>query len=145
VYLLALGHPATVARQLATIDLVAPGRFTFGIGVGSDDPRELELCGIDPRTRGARTTEALECVLQLMTGAELTFRRRFYSMTAAAIRPAPANPIPVLVSGRSNAGARPRSTLRRRLACIVGLAAAIRRGDLGDCAERLAGRAGQRT
>lgn len=48
VYLLALRHPATVARQLATISLIAPGRFTLGVGVGGDDPRELELCGIDP-------------------------------------------------------------------------------------------------
>ena len=38
VYLLALRHPAVVARQLATIALLAPGRFTFGVGVGGDDP-----------------------------------------------------------------------------------------------------------
>jgi hypothetical protein len=57
-----LRHPAIVARQLATIALLSPGRFTFGVGVGGDDPKELELCGIDPRARGARTTEALRCV-----------------------------------------------------------------------------------
>src|SRR5262249_8991086 len=62
VYLLALRHPAVVARQLATIAMLAPGRFTFGVGVGGDDPRELELCGVNPRERGARTTEALRCV-----------------------------------------------------------------------------------
>ena len=60
VYLLALRHPATVARQLATISELAPGRLTFGVGVGGDDPRELLVCGVDPRTRGARTTEALD-------------------------------------------------------------------------------------
>jgi alkanesulfonate monooxygenase SsuD/methylene tetrahydromethanopterin reductase-like flavin-dependent oxidoreductase (luciferase family) len=38
-----------------------------------------------------------------MTGEELTFRGRFFSITAAAIRPAPSNPIPVLVGGRSDA------------------------------------------
>jgi alkanesulfonate monooxygenase SsuD/methylene tetrahydromethanopterin reductase-like flavin-dependent oxidoreductase (luciferase family) len=62
VYLLALRHPAVVARQLATIAQLAPGRFTFGVGVGGDDPSELELCGIDPRERGARTSEALRCL-----------------------------------------------------------------------------------
>jgi alkanesulfonate monooxygenase SsuD/methylene tetrahydromethanopterin reductase-like flavin-dependent oxidoreductase (luciferase family) len=41
VYLLALRHPAVVARQLATISEIAPGRLTFGVGVGGDDPREL--------------------------------------------------------------------------------------------------------
>jgi alkanesulfonate monooxygenase SsuD/methylene tetrahydromethanopterin reductase-like flavin-dependent oxidoreductase (luciferase family) len=102
VYLLALRHPAVVARQLATIDLLAPGRFTFGVGVGGDDPSELELCGIEPRQRGARTTEALRCVRQLMSGEHVDFRGRFFEVHGA-IRPAPTIPIPVLVGGRSDA------------------------------------------
>jgi alkanesulfonate monooxygenase SsuD/methylene tetrahydromethanopterin reductase-like flavin-dependent oxidoreductase (luciferase family) len=102
VYLIALRHPAVVARQLATIGLLAPGRFTFGVGVGGDDPRELELCGINPRERGARTTEALRCVRALMTGEEIDFRGRFFDLRGA-IRPAPAPPIPILVGGRSDA------------------------------------------
>ena len=103
VYLLALRHPAAVARQLATISLIAPGRFTFGVGVGGDDPREFELCGLQPRTRGARTTEALGLVRRFMTGEPVTFRGRFFDSREAAIRPAPMPPIPVLVGGRSDA------------------------------------------
>ncbi|HET6871080.1 MAG TPA: LLM class flavin-dependent oxidoreductase [Solirubrobacteraceae bacterium] len=102
VYLLALRHPAVVARQLATIGQLAPGRFTFGIGVGGDDPSELELCGINPRERGARTSEALRCVRLLMTGDEVDFRGRFFNLQGA-IRPAPAPAIPILVGGRSDA------------------------------------------
>jgi alkanesulfonate monooxygenase SsuD/methylene tetrahydromethanopterin reductase-like flavin-dependent oxidoreductase (luciferase family) len=102
VYLVGLRHPAIVARQLATIALLAPGRFTFGVGVGGDDPRELELCGIDPRARGARTTEALRCIRLFMQGDEVEFRGRFFDLEGA-IRPAPAVPIPILVGGRSDA------------------------------------------
>jgi alkanesulfonate monooxygenase SsuD/methylene tetrahydromethanopterin reductase-like flavin-dependent oxidoreductase (luciferase family) len=102
VYLLALRHPAVVARQLATIALLAPGRFTFGVGVGGDDPSELELCGIDPRHRGARTTEALRCVRWFLSGEQVEFRGRFFELSGA-IRPAPTTPIPVLVGGRSDA------------------------------------------
>ncbi len=102
VYLLALRHPATVARQLATLAQLAPGRFTFGVGVGGDDRGEYELCGIDPRERGARTTEGLRCLRELMTGEEIDFRGRFFEVRGA-IRPAPAMPIPVLVGGRSDA------------------------------------------
>jgi alkanesulfonate monooxygenase SsuD/methylene tetrahydromethanopterin reductase-like flavin-dependent oxidoreductase (luciferase family) len=102
VYLLALRHPAVVARQLATIAMLAPGRFTFGVGVGGDDPRELEFCGINPRERGARTTEALRCVRLLMTGEEVDFKGRFFNLQGA-IRPAPAPAIPILVGGRSDA------------------------------------------
>src|SRR5215207_4968306 len=87
VYLLALRHPAVVARQLATIAPLAPGRFTFGVGVGGDDPSELVLCGIDPRHRGARTTEALRCVRQMMSGEQVDFRGRFFELNGA-IRPA---------------------------------------------------------
>jgi alkanesulfonate monooxygenase SsuD/methylene tetrahydromethanopterin reductase-like flavin-dependent oxidoreductase (luciferase family) len=102
VYLLALRHPAIVARQLATIALLAPGRFTFGIGVGGDDPSELELCGINPRERGARTTEALRCVRMFLGGQRVDFSGRFFELHGA-IRPAPATPIPILVGGRSDA------------------------------------------
>ena len=34
VYLLPLRHPVLVARQLTTLAAVAPGRITFGVGVG---------------------------------------------------------------------------------------------------------------
>src|SRR4051794_15648727 len=85
VYLLALRHPATVARQLATICDLAPGRLTFGVGVGGDDPRELELCGVDPRTRGARTTEALQLVKAFLTGDDVDFHGRFFTVDHAAI------------------------------------------------------------
>ncbi len=102
VYLVGLRHPAIVARQLATIALLAPGRFTLGVGVGGDDPRELELCGIDPRERGARTTEALRCVRLFMKGDEVDFRGRFFDLRGA-VRPAPAIAIPILVGGRSDA------------------------------------------
>jgi alkanesulfonate monooxygenase SsuD/methylene tetrahydromethanopterin reductase-like flavin-dependent oxidoreductase (luciferase family) len=103
VYLLALRHPATVARQLATISEIAPGRLTFGVGVGGDDPRELRLCGVDPRTRGARTTEALELLKRFMTGDEVTFAGRFFASDGNAIRPAPRPTIPLLVGGRADA------------------------------------------
>jgi alkanesulfonate monooxygenase SsuD/methylene tetrahydromethanopterin reductase-like flavin-dependent oxidoreductase (luciferase family) len=103
VYLLALRHPAVVARQLATISEIAPGRLTFGVGVGGDDPRELRLCGVDPRTRGARTTEALELLKRFLTGQEVTFAGRFFAIEGSAIRPAPRPVIPILVGGRADA------------------------------------------
>ena len=102
VYLLAAapsgGRGATARHDRAA----RPGRFTFGVGVGGDDPSELELCGIDPRERGARTTEALRCVRLFMQGEDVDFHGRFFDLRGA-IRPAPAPPIPILVGGRSDA------------------------------------------
>jgi alkanesulfonate monooxygenase SsuD/methylene tetrahydromethanopterin reductase-like flavin-dependent oxidoreductase (luciferase family) len=103
VYLLALRHPATVARQLSTIAGIAPGRLEFGVGVGGDDPAELRLCGIDPRTRGARTSEALALLRALLTGDKVSFRGRFFTVEQAAIRPAVDPAPPILIGGRSDA------------------------------------------
>jgi alkanesulfonate monooxygenase SsuD/methylene tetrahydromethanopterin reductase-like flavin-dependent oxidoreductase (luciferase family) len=64
VYLLALRHPTVVARQVATIAQLAPGRLVLGVGVGGEDPHEFEAVEVSPRTRGRRTDEALtSCAL----------------------------------------------------------------------------------
>ncbi len=52
VYLLPLRHPVTVARQLATLSQLAPGRLIFGVGIGGEDRHEVSICGVDPATRG---------------------------------------------------------------------------------------------
>ena len=61
VYLLPLRHPLEVALQCAMLDQLSGGRFTLGIGVGGEDPREFRALGIDPRTRGRRTTSRCDC------------------------------------------------------------------------------------
>jgi len=106
VYLLALRHPAVVARQLATLCSIAPGRLTFGVGLGGDDPRELELCGVDPKTRGARMDEALTLVRAFLRGDDVDFDGRFFAVDGAAIRPAPNPTPPIIVGGRSDAALR---------------------------------------
>jgi alkanesulfonate monooxygenase SsuD/methylene tetrahydromethanopterin reductase-like flavin-dependent oxidoreductase (luciferase family) len=106
VYLLALRHPAVVARQLATIGSIAPGRLTFGVGLGGDDPRELELCGVDPKTRGARMDEALTLLRAFLRGEPVDFDGRFFAVDRAAIRPAPHPTPPIIVGGRSDAAVR---------------------------------------
>jgi hypothetical protein len=47
VYLLPLRHPVLVARQLADIARLAPGRLIFGAGIGGEDRREVAICGVD--------------------------------------------------------------------------------------------------
>jgi alkanesulfonate monooxygenase SsuD/methylene tetrahydromethanopterin reductase-like flavin-dependent oxidoreductase (luciferase family) len=103
VYLLPLRHPVLVARQLADIDRLAPGRLIFGVGVGGEDRHEVLVCGVDPATRGRRMDECLTVVRQLLTGAPVTFHGTFFDLDDALIAPAPATAIPIIVGGRSDA------------------------------------------
>jgi alkanesulfonate monooxygenase SsuD/methylene tetrahydromethanopterin reductase-like flavin-dependent oxidoreductase (luciferase family) len=105
-YLLPLRHPVLVARQLASIAELAPGRLTFGVGIGGEDPHELEICGVDPSTRGRRMDESLEILRELTEGKPVSFDGEFYTLRDAQILPAPSSPIPIVVGGRSDAAVR---------------------------------------
>lgn len=105
-YLLPLRHPVLVARQLASIAQFAPGRLTFGVGLGGEDPHELEICGVDPRTRGRRMDESLEVLRALSDGEPHSFEGEFFSMDDAQILPAPSPAVPIIVGGRSDAAVR---------------------------------------
>jgi alkanesulfonate monooxygenase SsuD/methylene tetrahydromethanopterin reductase-like flavin-dependent oxidoreductase (luciferase family) len=106
VYQLPLRHPVIVARQLSTLAHFAPGRLTFGIGIGGEDPQEFENCGIEVHTRGRRTDEALALVRQLLSGECASFDGEFFQLRDARIVPTPHPPIPLIVGGRSNAALR---------------------------------------
>jgi alkanesulfonate monooxygenase SsuD/methylene tetrahydromethanopterin reductase-like flavin-dependent oxidoreductase (luciferase family) len=106
VYLLALRHPVPTARQVVTVASLAPGRFVFGVGLGGEDPHELEVCGVDPRTRGARLDECLSVVRRLLRGEPVDHHGRFFDFEAARILPKPAQPVPIVVGGRSDAAVR---------------------------------------
>ena len=105
-YLLPLRHPVLVARQLATIAQLAPGRLTLGVGIGGEDPHELEICGVDPRTRGRRMDESLQILRGLGKGTPVTFDGEFFSLDEALIVPAPSPRVPLIVGGRSDAAVR---------------------------------------
>jgi alkanesulfonate monooxygenase SsuD/methylene tetrahydromethanopterin reductase-like flavin-dependent oxidoreductase (luciferase family) len=103
VYLLALRHPVPVARQVASLSALAPGRFMFGIGLGGEDRHELEICGVDPRRRGRRLDAHLDVLRALLGGDEVTVDNEFFSIPGAIIRPVPTPAVPILVGGRSDA------------------------------------------
>ncbi len=102
VYLLPLRHPIPVARQVADLAALAPGRLVFGVGLGGEDPVELRACGIDPATRGRRMDEALAVLRPLLAGTEVTVRGASFALDQVRISPAPEPPVPVVIGGRSD-------------------------------------------
>ena len=106
VYLLPLRHPLPVARQVASLAQLAPGRFTFGVGIGGEDRHEVEACGVDPATRGRRTDESLDLIRRLLAGETVSSSEGFFPVDAVRILPTPAPPVAVIVGGRSPAALR---------------------------------------
>jgi len=105
VYLLALRHPVPVARQLADLAALAPGRLVLGVGVGGEDRDEYRVCGVDPATRGRRTDESLRLLRRLLSGEPVTSAGPCFPVTDARILPA-APGLPIVVGGRSEAALR---------------------------------------
>jgi len=105
VYLLALRHPTVVAKITSTLDVLSGGRLIFGVGVGGENPKEFEACGIPHRERGARVTEGIEVVRALWRDSPATFKGRFTQFEAVSIDPKPVQrPGPAIwVGGRTDA------------------------------------------
>jgi probable F420-dependent oxidoreductase len=126
-------HPALVAHEAATIDLISAGRFELGLGAGWL-PSEYQQMGIafEPaRTRIARLEESVQIITGLLTGQAVTFHGTYYAIDSLALpvtplqRPRP----PLLIGG----GGPKMLALAARHADIAGiLPAPIRGGDDGD-------------
>jgi probable F420-dependent oxidoreductase len=105
VYLLALRPPAIAAKATATLDALSGGRLIFGVGVGGENPREFELCGVPHGERGARVTEAIDVVRTLWRDTPATFKGRFTRFEKVSIDPKPVQQPgpPIWIGGRSDA------------------------------------------
>ncbi len=105
VYLLALRSPAIAAKVTATLDVLSGGRLIFGVGVGGENPKEFELCGVPHRERGARVSEGIDVVRTLWRDTPATFKGRFSAFEGVSIDPKPVQSggPPIWVGGRSDA------------------------------------------
>jgi probable F420-dependent oxidoreductase len=123
VYVLPLRDVFTVAKSVATLDRLAPGRTTMAIGVGWLE-EEFRAAGIDFASRGRRTDEMLEAMRRLWTGDAVEFHGDHVDFAPARLRPVPAGRIPVTVGGHT------RPALRRAARHDGWFALAVSRDDL---------------
>src|SRR5437016_10259941 len=105
VYLLALRHPTIAAKITSTLDVLSGGRLIFGVGVGGENPKEFEACGIPHNERGARVSEAIDVVRTLWRDTPATFKGRFTNFEGVSIDPKPVQKPgpPIWIGGRSDA------------------------------------------
>ena len=97
---------ALVAKQAAEVDLLAGGRFRFGVGLGWNAV-EYEALGQRFDQRGRRLSEQIGLLRRLWTEASVTHAGEFDTITGAGLAPAPVQrPIPVWIGGSSDAAYR---------------------------------------
>ena len=99
-------NPVLLAKQLATLDLLAGGRIALGVGAGWL-AEEFAALGADFAGRGRAMTESIELLRRCWTGFPDAFDGDSYTLPGGLVSlPAPAHPIPVLVGGMSPAALR---------------------------------------
>ena len=95
-------HPALLAREAATLDLLSDGRFEFGLGAGylPDDYTQLGLAFDAPGTRFSRLEEAIQLIVRLWTEESVTFAGTSYTLKEMQEKPKPLQrPYPPLYIG----------------------------------------------
>ena len=102
----ALRPASMLAKALATLDCVSGGRIDVGLGAGWYEP-EYEAIGMSmpkPGVRLDRLTEAIEVVVGLLGGDELTFAGEHHRAAGAScLPPAVQRPRPrVLIGGKGD-------------------------------------------
>jgi alkanesulfonate monooxygenase SsuD/methylene tetrahydromethanopterin reductase-like flavin-dependent oxidoreductase (luciferase family) len=90
-------NPGLVANMAATLDRVAGGRFTLGVGAGWHDP-EYEAYGFPTERKVSRFEEWVEIVARLLRGEHVTFDGSYYTVRDAHLIPPPERKIPLLVA-----------------------------------------------
>jgi probable F420-dependent oxidoreductase len=86
-----LRHPAVLAQELASLDVLSDGRLEVGLGAGWNEP-EYRAAGLDfdpIGTRIDRLIEAIAVIRGLFAEAPLTFDGRFYTITEMDGQPKP--------------------------------------------------------
>lgn len=102
VYSVGYRHPAVLANAAATLDQIANGRVTLGLGGGWMEA-EYAAYGIPYPSAGVRlrqVNEAIQCVRGLLTQQHTNFDGEFFTMHDAQCEPKPVQErLPIWIGG----------------------------------------------
>ena len=84
-------HPALLAKEAATIDLLSDGRFEFGLGAGwlKDEYDRVGIPFDPPAVRVARMAEGLQVIKGLWGEGAFSFAGTYYTITGLEGTPKP--------------------------------------------------------
>lgn len=91
-------HPVHVAKQLASLAGLAPGRVLPVFGLKPARPAEAAAFAV-PGRRSAVFDETLQLLRLLVTQPSVSFSGEFFSVEGASIGPLPAKPLDIWLGG----------------------------------------------
>jgi len=92
-------HPVLVAKQLASIAGLAPGRVLPVFGLQAARPAERGLFDVPAGRRAAVFDESLQLIRLLLTTERVSFRGEFFTVDGANVGPLPAKPLDIWLGG----------------------------------------------
>ena len=99
-------HPVLVAKQLASLVGLAPGRVLPVFGLAPAQPAERALFGVPDGKRAAVFDESLQLLRLLLTAEKVTFDGEFFTVSDASVGSLPAKPLDIWLGGSAPAGLR---------------------------------------
>jgi probable F420-dependent oxidoreductase len=100
-------HPAYVAKEFATLDVLSRGRALAGIGIGWLR-EEFEALDVPFGERVGRTEEAVQAIRSLWADGAQPFEGKYYRWPAVESNPKPVQKpgVPIIVGGHVEGAAR---------------------------------------
>jgi probable F420-dependent oxidoreductase len=99
-------HPVLVAKQLASLAGLAPGRVLPVFGLRPAAAGERALFGVPEGQRGAVFDEALTLLRLMLTTDVVSFHGSFFTVEDATVGPLPRRPLDIWLGGSAPAGLR---------------------------------------
>jgi probable F420-dependent oxidoreductase len=99
-------HPVLVAKQLASLAGLAPGRVLPVFGLAPAQPAERVLFPVPEGKRAAVFDESLALLRMLLTSETVSFEGAFFSVSGASVGMRPAKPLDIWLGGSAPAGLR---------------------------------------
>jgi len=95
-------NPVVLAKEVASLDRLAGGRFALGVGIGWS-AEEFAALGIPFERRAQRTREYIEAMRRLWSDDAATFHGEFVNFDAAKSFPKPVRggKLPIIFGGES--------------------------------------------
>jgi probable F420-dependent oxidoreductase len=99
-------NPVLVAKQLASLALLAPKRVLPAFGLRPASRAEWDLFPVPDGQRAAVFDESLQLLRRLLRETDVSFKGRFFDVTSASIGAVPTPPLDIWLGGSAPAAFR---------------------------------------